>query len=97
MQVVVEINKSSTFDTLAELKQQNQKQAKKAGTKSIKDAKANFDEITTVNRDDELEEETKEFEKFINGSRADDKEEDCHHKGFSFQRAWCCLRSRRTS
>lgn len=42
----------------------------------------NYDEIITVKRDDNTEE------------IADNQ---CKEKGFSIQRAWCCLMNRRTS
>lgn len=70
--------------------QQDPDQPKKAGTKQKRE---NLDEIVTVKRDDA--EDVKPQEQFANGGH--DEVDECKHKGFSFQRAWCCLRIRRTS
>lgn len=101
-QVVVEINKTQTDPSPAQDitghskkddddSQQDRDQLKKTGTKQKCE---NLDEIVTVKRDD-VEDVVKPHEQFANGGR--DEVEECKHKGFSFQRAWCCLRTRRTS
>lgn len=64
---------------------------KRCGTKS---AREKFDEIVTVKRD-HVEERGPEPETIVNGARSEEHFK--QNKGFSIQRAWCCLRGRRTS
>lgn len=52
--------------------------------------KPNFDEIVTEKSEEPLETRTEHRDR--KSSNADSKD-----KGFSINRAWCCLRSRRTS
>lgn len=70
-------------------------QQKKLGTKTVRE---NFDEIVTVHRDNvEAREKEPDLEQLVNSARNEDEQYNKHHKGFSIQRAWCCLRGRRTS
>ncbi|CAH1990546.1 unnamed protein product [Acanthoscelides obtectus] len=69
-----------------------QDQTKKQGTKAAE----KFDEILTIKREEP--EENKPRDPCQNGKRKEDiEDEELKHKGFSLQRAWCCLRGRRTS
>nr|CAH7722669.1 unnamed protein product [Callosobruchus chinensis] len=106
LSVFVEINKeppdkpaeneiSIPVPEIGDDKHPDKDQIKKQG--ATKRTSENFDEILTIKRE-EAEETKHEDNVCPNGDRKEEvQDEELKHKGFSLQRAWCCLRGRRTS
>ncbi|KAG5869613.1 hypothetical protein JTB14_031792 [Gonioctena quinquepunctata] len=90
--VVVEINRSNRTDEDSR-NTDDERDMEQPKTIGIKQQLETFDEIVTMKTVDA--EETKKMEEYVNGRSIEEKE--YKEKGFSLQRAWCCLKTRRTS
>lgn len=96
LQVIVEINSFGIKESSIKPKPEDHNEqipnehGQKQGTKSLE----NYDEILTLTRHDT---EKQVFRQTV--VKHTDKEDDsqCNRHSFSLQRAWCCLKGRRSS